>query len=86
LVTPGSRPIHFVKSTEKEFCLNIFEKPAGTIGDNHKGFSRIGIKIHSAAGAPRNQKQQRQIRLMEDPSICALFLVFFYFSGIDLTK
>jgi hypothetical protein len=27
-----------------------FEKAAGTIGNNYKGFSKLGVKIHPAVG------------------------------------
>jgi hypothetical protein len=60
--------------------MNVFEKTAETIGNNYKGFEKRGIKIHRAEGDPENKKQQRQIRLMEDPLHLRSFPCIFLFS------
>jgi hypothetical protein len=60
--------------------MNIFSKPAGTIGNNHKGFEKIGAKICRAEGDPENQKLLCQIRLMEDPLHLRSFPCIFLFS------
>jgi hypothetical protein len=59
--------------------MNIFSKPAGTIGNNHKDFEKIGAKMCRAEGDPKNKKLQRQIRLTVEPHRLRSFPCIFLF-------
>jgi hypothetical protein len=53
--------------------MNIFETTAETIGYNFKGVSKIGVKIHPAAGDHEINQLQRQSRSMMRHIIIASF-------------